>query len=112
VHYIDDNKDGHKGEFARTMKQLGFAPPLATELNADTQLIGYLKNLLKHDLPEYPHQKLNPNDSSIKKQKTRMIKVECQSCEFLFRASKKQTDRLTNFSLCPVCSDNTLKIDP
>ena len=110
THYLDDCQSGHKDAFARTMKKIGFLPPLATSLTTteklDTQ-IAEISEILGH----YPHDKINPKKSGKKKQTARMIKIECTNCAFLFRASQTQIDKLTRDSNCPVCTYPTLKIE-
>lgn len=40
-------------------------------------------------LGPYPHAQLDPGQSGVKKQSTRLLKIECQACEFVARASNK-----------------------
>jgi len=76
---------GHKGKFVQLVKALGLAgKPTSTsageEFNTDMQGIADV-------LGEYPHAALDT--SGIKKQGTRMIKVECDECGMTGRYASK-----------------------
>ena len=76
---------GHKGKFVQLVKALGLAgKPTSTsageEFNTDMQGIADV-------LGEYPHAALDTSD--IKKQGTRMIKVECDECGMTGRYASK-----------------------
>ena len=76
---------GHKGKFVQLVKALGLAgKPTSTsageEFNTDMQGIADV-------LGEYPHAALDT--SEIKKQGTRMIKVECDECGMTGRYASK-----------------------
>lgn len=59
-------------------------------------------------LGDYPHAKLDYT-KQIKKQSTRMIKVECSECEFSYRTSRKNIELMRN-STCNSCGESTLEI--
>ena len=76
---------GHKGKFVQLVRALGLAgKPTSTsageEFNTDMQGIADV-------LGEYPHAALDTSD--IKKQGTRMIKVECDECGMTGRYASK-----------------------
>jgi predicted Zn-ribbon and HTH transcriptional regulator len=111
IHALDDCQSGHKAEFARMAKQVGFQTPL-TKLNPSPQLKAEIKDLVR-DLPELDHKQLARTARAGKKQSTRMLKVECSACGFSFRTTRKHTDKLTDESACPACDDaGTLRINP
>lgn len=45
-------------------------------------------------LGEYPHAKLDPRQSPVKKQTTRMIKMTCKECGYVARTSRKWLDEV------------------
>ena len=76
---------GHRGKFVQLVKALGLAgKPTSTRageaFNTDMQGIADV-------LGEYPHAALDTSD--IKKQGTRMIKVECDECGMTGRYASK-----------------------
>lgn len=107
IHAVDDCKSGHKGDFARLARHLGFKTPL-TQLNPSEQLTKRLTEL-NQELPQLDHRQLA--QASQKKQSTRMLKVECtdSDCGFTFRASQTQIEKLTVAAICPACDNNHLK---
>ena len=79
---------GHGRDFARLAQALGLAnKPTSTSageaFNTDMQAIADV-------LGEYPHAALDV--SEIKKQGTRMIKVECDECGMITRTTAKWAD--------------------
>jgi hypothetical protein len=108
VHAVDDCRDGHTGRFAAIARAVGFEAPL-TEINMTDALQADLADLATL-LPAYPHAALDL--TGIKKQSTRMIKVECSGCGFLFRTSRKHIEALDGDSCCPACHEiGSLQID-
>lgn len=78
-------KDGHGPAFKKCAVLIGFMPPMRSTPASDglkRQLTKVIKTLGK-----YPHSKLNLAKGPVKKQTTRMIKMTCQSCEYIARAS-------------------------
>lgn len=84
IHAWDGNKNGHKGPFVRVAKDFGFVSPW-TQTPETPELSKELKKIVKK-LPKFPHDKVNPSKRE-KKQTTRMIKLECDQCGFICRAS-------------------------
>jgi hypothetical protein len=79
---------GHGRDFARLVQALGLAgKPTATlageSFTTDMQAIAEV-------LGEYPHAALDV--SNIKKQGTRMIKIECNNCGMITRTTAKWAD--------------------
>jgi len=78
---------GHKGAFKQGMKKLGLegkvaatyaGPGLLKRLNAIAKLLGI-----------YPHSALKLSEAPVKKQGTRMIKLECPGCGYIVRTTAK-----------------------
>lgn len=86
VHASVGNEAKHGPEFKRVALSMGLTgkmqstevgPALKKELDKVIKAIG-----------KYPHAKLNLELSPIKKQTTRMIKLECEECGYICRASR------------------------
>lgn len=105
AHHAVGLECGHKGNFRKCATALGLTgkmtatvagPELRTKLDTLTAEIG-----------AYPHGALNPAEG-IKKQSTRLIKVECPECGCKARMSRKALDE-TGAPWC-ACSDGTIKM--
>jgi endogenous inhibitor of DNA gyrase (YacG/DUF329 family) len=97
IHAADDCEHGHKGIFARTVKDVGLeGKPTATV--AGEALVVELKAIAEK-LGEYPHHGVTPS-SKIKTQSTRMIKLECPECGYIVRTTQKWID-----VALPVCGN-------
>lgn len=88
VHVWDENKSGHRGAFAKLAKALGLEGKMTATVAGDA-----LKDklaLIVMELGDYPHAALTPSLSGVKKQGTRMLKVECaEGSGYLVRMTKK-----------------------
>ena len=105
IHAIDDCKNGHRKPFVDMMNKLGLGgKPTATEVLENSTLHDHLSRYIKR-YGSYPHQRLNMLDG-VKKQTTRMHKVECE-CGFIYRCSQKAMDMIhwAHYS-CPSCGGN------
>jgi predicted Zn-ribbon and HTH transcriptional regulator len=99
---------GHRGEFARVSRAIGLEGPLTATIPG-VELRGKLENVIKV-LGDYPHAKIDPN--SRKKQGTRLLKLQCNSCGWTARVSALQANRLHAASACPVCASiNSLNVE-
>ncbi|AWY04889.1 SprT-like protease [Microbacterium phage Floof] len=91
VHVWDENASGHKGPFAKLAKALGLEGKMTATVAGDA-----LKDklaLIVLELGDYPHAALTPSLSGVKKQGTRMLKVECaEGSGYLVRMTKKWLD--------------------
>lgn len=77
---------GHKKPFRGAMKAVGLeGKPTAT--NAGPELTAHLQKLIA-EIGPYPHAKLT-KAGGLKKQGTRMLKLECPSCGYLVRTAAK-----------------------
>lgn len=66
--------EGHKGGFVEIAKKVGFTSPWTSTPMGD-DLHPRLDKIASR-LGDYPHSKLNPAESPIKKQTTRMIRLD------------------------------------
>lgn len=87
VHAAVGTKCGHRGQFIACAKAIGFLKPW-TQTPESPELKSVLSEISKK-LPAYPHSRLTPSKSGIKKQSTRMLKTQCVSCGYMVRLSKK-----------------------
>lgn len=87
VHAAVGTKCGHRHQFIACAKAIGFMKPW-TQTPESPALKAVIADLLKK-MPPYPHSRLTPSRSGIKKQSTRMLKAECDTCGYTVRLSKK-----------------------
>lgn len=78
IHASVGTEEGHKGQFVTAAKAVGFEGPW-TQTPVGEALAEVLDGLAE-ELGEYPHTKLDPAQSPIKKQTTRMIRLD-SDCE-------------------------------
>ena len=93
VHVAVGLKEGHNKVFKACMKAVGLegkatatiaSPALKAELDAMIQKLG-----------PYPHAELARGFATgPKKQSTRLLKVECPACGFLFRTTQKHLNQV------------------
>lgn len=100
IHAADDCQSGHKNFFARMARKCGLVGKL-TATTAGDELKEQLLDIVDV-LGDIPHHKLDKNHRVRPKQSTRMLKIECSSCGFNFRASKTQIKRMT-IAKCNAC---------
>ena len=110
IHAADDCESGHKNFFARVARKCDLQGKFTATHAGDT-----LKETLLDivdALGDIPHHKLTVGGTIKPKQKARMLKIECHVCEFTFRASRTQLERITrrNTSQCPCCGDDSLSL--
>src|SRR5690606_21063153 len=84
--------EGHKGGFVEIAKKVGFTSPWTSTPMGD-DLHPRLDKIASR-LGDYPHSKLNPAESPVKKQTTRMLKVECPESGYLVRMTRKWLDEV------------------
>ena len=110
IHFTDNCASGHQNHFAKVARLVGLEGKLtATVAGQDLQT---LLALYVDLLGPIPHAKLDATLSGKPKQKTRMLKVECndQACGFSFRTTQTHIDALHAESICPACSASFLKL--
>jgi hypothetical protein len=96
VHAAIDPHSGHAGKFVTAMRALGLNGK-PTSAGAGPELMPLLLDIAAK-LGDYPHAALNPSEG-FKKQSTRLLKVECDSCGYTARVTRKWLDVGTPF--CP-----------
>lgn len=100
IHAADDGRSGHRGDFAKWARMAGFRSPL-TELHPSETLRGHLEEVVSV-WGDYPHAAIVRRD--VKKQTTRMLKVECGDCHLVFRASREALRKVRyGAGVCPAC---------
>lgn len=104
IHAIDDCANGHNKAF----KDMALAVGLTGKMTATTsspELVEHLESLvIKYG--QYPHAKIDT--SQRKKQTTRMLKVECETCETTAYQSNKQLEE--NPVKCSHCDEYLIHI--
>ena len=101
VHAAVGNEFKHGPEFRACAIKIGLEGKMTATV-ASATLRDTLKDLTK-ELGKYPHRKLNLEMHPIKKQTTRMIKMECAECEYIARASRKVIES-HGPAICPGCN--------
>jgi predicted Zn-ribbon and HTH transcriptional regulator len=102
IHAIDNAESGHKGWFAFAARKVGLEGKLTATVAGD--VLAEELRVYSELLGKYPHAAMSPNPNR-KKQTTRMLKVECSDCGFVFRTSAKWADGIHDMSPCPVCEE-------
>jgi hypothetical protein len=100
VHAYLDCEGGHGKEF----KKLATAAGLAGKMTATTASPALLETLKEYVdiLGDIPHAVLDT--STVKKEKSRQLKLECTDCGAILRASQTVIDRvIANKGTCPAC---------
>jgi hypothetical protein len=87
VHATVGVKHGHKGPFAKLARKIGLAGKL-TSTHAGDDLRARL-DIIIAKMPEYPHSSMSPMGNGMKKQSTRMLKLECDECGYVVRTTQK-----------------------
>ena len=94
--YNDGSKPNHGPSFARYALAIGLGRPMKSTPPTD-EFWAWADPILER-MGDYPHASLAPN--TTKKQTTRLIKAECNSCGFVFRTTVKWI-RAVTILRCP-----------
>lgn len=87
VHAIDDCKDGHKKNFIKIAREIGFEPEWTSSENISEELDELLKGIADK-LGPFPHAAIRPDDRPTV-QKTYMLKVMCpEDADYFVRMTK------------------------
>jgi len=105
IHAIDGNENGHKGPFRTMAKAIGLEGKMTATV-AGERLNATLSEIVTV-IGNYPHEKLDT--TAVKKQTTRMLKVECDDCGWNFRTNKSQIAAMTS-TTCLSCGEDSLTI--
>lgn len=105
VHAAVGIEAGHGPKFRKVALAIGLVGPM-TATTAGPEFIKWVQPIIDK-LGPIPHDRLNAGDGTIqrtgpKKQGTRMIKVECESCGFIARTTRSWLDRIGP----PLCACN------
>lgn len=84
IHVCLKNEGGHGSAFQAIGRQLGFGAPWKNT-PSNVKLMEAFKRMAK-SIGRYPHKKISPT-GGVRKQGTRMIKMECSDCGFICRAA-------------------------
>lgn len=112
IHADDNGESQHSGHFRRVATALGLEGKMTATVVGEN-LMPTLKDILV-ELGDYPHIRLDLGD--VKKQTTRMLKVECQDdeCAYLDAKGGHYTIRLTQkwieigLPMCPCGTEMTV----
>ena len=113
IHAIDDNKSGHRGDYAHIARLMGFEGHNLPKI--DTDNLQYEFSAPRWEsfkqtvvlLGKIPHGKLN--DAKIKRDTNRNLKVYCPAtaeCGFKFNTSQTQINKVITAHgsiTCPNC---------
>ncbi|MET8382508.1 transcription elongation protein SprT [Streptosporangium canum] len=104
IHAADDCKSGHKGEFMKMAKALGFLAKFTDSANRTEELNETLSQILKTlgPMPHSPLVALVAEGAGKKKQTTRMLKLVAYDCpcEYSVRTTRQKLEDI-GFPLCP-----------
>ena len=106
VHAVDNCVSGHGKAFKDCALAVGLLPPMRSTPESE-ELKEYLRKNILDKLGLFPHQKVTLGG---KKQSVRNIKVECTSCEFSFRTSRKNVELMDELSHCLACDEGYLEV--
>jgi|TARA_R110001583_G_scaffold38102_1_gene123133 rubrerythrin len=109
-HAVDNCKSGHRAPFKRRCEKIGLIWEMQTRgchTESTPDLIETFQQITKN-LGAYPHAKITPKER-LKKQTTRMKKLECTQCGAVLRASQQVLNGMTSPTVCPVCRDESLE---
>ncbi len=98
IHAIDDNKNGHKKPFRDMALKIGLMSPMRAT-TASPELAETCQKIVD-EIGEFPHDRMIIK--KVKTQGTRNIKVSCLCCDFSFRTSQKNIDKI-NLRTCLSC---------
>tara|TARA_R110000787_G_scaffold25608_2_gene71917 strand:+ start:1435 stop:2055 length:621 start_codon:yes stop_codon:yes gene_type:complete len=107
--YHDDkgrlNVGAHGKEFRKIALSVGLCGKM-TSTKSSPELIKTIDTWIK-EFGKYPHSPITL--SNRKKQTTRNLKVECQSCLWSFRCSNQNINRIQSYK-CLACDNGELEI--
>ena len=110
IHALDDCASGHKNFFAKMARKCGL-DGLFTATVASPQLQDILLDIVDVLGGDIPHHALIEGAQNKPKQKSRMIKIECEHCDFSFRTSLTNVKKIKYGAPCPCCTNNSAFYD-
>ena len=109
IHAVDDCKSGH----GKVFRQMAIAAGLTGKMTATTpgDILAATLLQITEELGTYPHSILSGGKKAGKKDKNRMVKVECDDCGMIWRTAK--TNLRGRLLRCPDtdCEDTHLTIN-
>lgn len=87
IHAYDDCKNGHKAAFARVARAIGLTGKMTATVASEPLRVRLAA--VAADLGPYPHKRVTLDVAAVKKQGTRMLKVECPACGYTLRTTAK-----------------------
>ena len=103
VHAAVGTEHGHKAPFAKVAKAVGLTGKM-TSTTVGPELQGMLEDRIVPVLGDYPHAILTPAMAGVKKQTTRMLKVECPDTGYTARLTRKWIEEWGT-PICPCCNE-------
>jgi hypothetical protein len=100
VHATVGCKAGHKGPFRKCATALGLEGKM-TETIAGAELCKELE-IISSKLGPYSHKRLIPI-KGVKKQTTRLLKVQCPTCDYVARVTRTHLSE-KGAPICPICA--------
>lgn len=110
VHAVDDCEDGHRGNFIKICKALGFKPKWTSSQNRGPELQAKLEELAK-TLGPFPNGAIiaGARGSEQKKAQTnRQLKTSCTRSGYIARTSQKWLDEIGP-PICP-CHQEPMEV--
>ena len=107
VHAVDGCQHGHRAEFRKIALAVGLQGKM-TSTTAGPDLEKRLNALIEQTGP-YPHATLDMQKSGVKKQGTRMLKLECPECGYTVRTTAKWIE--AGLPTCP-CGEEMQPEEP
>lgn len=101
IHAVDDCQSGHRGNFLRIARSVGFLPKFTSADNRHPDLDAQLEEIAGR-LGLFPHAEISltvRGSEEKKKQSTRMIKVVCPEDDYTLRTTQKWID--VGLPVCP-----------
>lgn len=108
VHAAVGNEANHGPKFRKCALSVGLEGQMRSTC-ASKQLQDYFKKVIIKRIGRYPHAVLNVGDRPVKKQTTRMIKMECSDCGYICRAALSKI-LASGAVICP-CNDEAMKVE-
>jgi hypothetical protein len=91
-HSADNCASGHKGDFARLNKAMGFLGKPTTSKERTPELQAKLQ-AVADEIGPFPNPAITPI-GKLKPQTTRMLKLTCQGCGMVVRCTRKWLDEV------------------
>jgi hypothetical protein len=101
IHAVNDCEDGHRGEFARIAKAVGFEAPLTSADNRSEELSVRLDEIAEI-VGQFPHAEIMSGTAADTppKQNARQLKIQCPEDGYIARTTRKWLDEL-GVPTCP-----------